>query len=96
MENAPTSPDAAPTSPDADMQAIVRRLARPSRAGGHVIERAAIVAEGSDFRAIEAWILEHGGKGETPPAPVGRGLFAERTTRADPLPTRYLLPAGTV
>jgi hypothetical protein len=82
---------------DIAVRELVIRLSRPSRGGGHVIERAAILAEGSEFRSIEAWILEHGGQGEATPAPVGRGLFVDRAaTRPTPPPTRYLLPAGAL
>ncbi|MCW3007460.1 MAG: hypothetical protein JWP17_2086 [Solirubrobacterales bacterium] len=82
---------------DTEVRELVTRLSRPSRGGGHVIERAAMLAEGSDFRSIEAWILQHGGEAEATPAPIGRGLFVDRAaTRPSPPPTRYLLPAGAL
>jgi hypothetical protein len=77
---------------------IVRRLARPAPAGGHVIERAAVLAEGSNFAVIEAWILEHGGEPEAPgdtSSTIGGGhLFSGRTGRIrdEVVPVRYLLP----
>jgi hypothetical protein len=81
---------------DTAVRELVTRLSRPSRGGGHVIERAAMLAEGSDFRDIEAWVLEHGGQGETVAAPIGGGLFDRATTRPTPPPSRYLLPAGAL
>lgn len=82
---------------DTAVRELVTRLSRPSRGGGHVIERAAILAEGSQFRAIEAWILEHGGEGEATPAKISRGLFVDREgSRPAPPPSRYLLPAGAL
>jgi hypothetical protein len=82
---------------DTAVRELVTRLSRPSRGGGHVIERAAMLAEGSDFRSIEAWILEHGGQGEAVPATISRGLFVDRdANRPAPPPSRYLLPAGAL
>ncbi len=46
---------------DAEIRAIVERLARPAKSGGHTIERAAILAEGANCGAIEAWIVRTGG-----------------------------------
>jgi hypothetical protein len=84
------------TDDDTAVRELVTRLSRPSRGGGHVIERAAMLAEGSDFRSIETWILEHGGQGEATPVPIGGGLFDRATTRPTPPPTRYLLPPGAL
>ncbi|HZV74686.1 MAG TPA: hypothetical protein VFF79_13300 [Conexibacter sp.] len=80
---------------------IVGRLARPTASGGHAIERAAILAEGSDCAAIETWIVSHGGEPQAgADAPRGRGLHAERSNaRATPpgaAPTRYVLPATSL
>lgn len=105
MSDAPTEPDAGTpaaatsTRPELDGAAIrdlVIRLARPTRTGGHVIERAAILAEGSRCGDIEAWIVHHGGEPEMPPVRVGRGLHADRGDRPGGAPTRYLLPAGAL
>jgi hypothetical protein len=65
-----------------------------------VIERAAILAEGTDSEAIIRWILTHDGKPEAagPPAPA-RGLHGTRMggpAAADRPPSRYLLPAGAL
>jgi hypothetical protein len=50
---------------DADaIRSVVTRLARPHRAGGDVIERAAILAEGADAGAVFAWIAAHDGQPE--------------------------------
>ena len=46
------------------IRATVTRLARPRADGGHVIERAAIVAAGGDAATIESWILAHAGQPE--------------------------------
>ena len=86
---------------DAEIRAMLTRLARPKRGGGHVIEGAAIRAEGSDFDAIEAWILAHGGQPEAQvaKAPTG-GLFGDRFTDTDAQrnlgTTRYELPADAL
>lgn len=83
---------------DDSIRAVVRRLSRPAP-GGHVIERVAILAEGSHFDAIEAWILENGGQPEATATPAprgGGGLHADRraaaeTQRAAKI-ARYVLP----
>lgn len=80
---------------------LVRRLARPNASGGAVIERAAILAEGTDFASVIAWIVEHDGKSEASLAPLStQGLHGSRLNspggeqRRPPL--RYVLPAGTL
>jgi hypothetical protein len=55
-----------------------------------------MLAEGSEFRNIEAWVLDHGGQGEAGPTAVGGGLFERASTRPTPPPSRYLLPAGAL
>ena len=87
--------------PAADpIQATVARLSRPHRSGGAVIERAAILAEGADSKAIFAWITAHAGEPEvTAPAAPVRGLYGSgfgggvTTSRG---PARYVLPAGAL
>ncbi len=49
---------------DAAIRGVVDRLARPDGAGGRVIERAAILAAGSDSAAILARIEAHDGRPE--------------------------------
>ena len=84
--------------PDGGVRAAVIRLCRPDGYGGAVIERAAIVAEGTSAAAIEEWILTHGGEPEAPVIAAARpGLYAlrpgtEPLARARP-PRRYVLPA---
>ena len=84
-----------PVAEDA-IRAVVTRLARPHKTGGAVIERAAILAEGSDSTAIIEWIVAHEGTPVALAAPnASRGLHGARdsVTRA---PVQYLLPAGAL
>ena len=48
-------PDVEPTRDD-DISVVVARLSRPTHAGRRVIERAAIMAEGSRSAAILTWL----------------------------------------
>ncbi len=79
---------------------LVLRLSRTDAAGGGTIERAAILAEGSDLAAVEAWILKRGGKPEAAVAAVaGGGLHSSSGRKATPrlsAPLRYVLPAGSL
>lgn len=86
---------------DAAICALLTRLARPDASGGDVIERAAILAAGSDFGEIMKWVIAHGGKAETVAAasPMG-GLHGSRMTdgtgeRSTP-PLRFVLPPGAL
>jgi hypothetical protein len=83
---------------DDEIRAIVVRLARPSASGSHTIERAAILAEGSECAEIEAWIVRRGGEPFVDAAATrGHGLHAERMeVRSSPAtgPSRYVLPAS--
>ncbi len=84
---------------DDAIRTVVRRLSRPRAAGGTVIERAAIIAEGAQSAAIIAWIIAHAGVPEaTVAAEPRRGLHGSRLADrggSQPLtPRRYLLPAG--
>jgi hypothetical protein len=86
---------------DADIHAVVKRLARPHSSGGDVVERAALLASGSDFAALLAWISEHHGVAEAMVSePPRRGLHgplvgisSETDTRT---PLRFVLPAGAL
>jgi hypothetical protein len=83
------------------IHAIVVRLARPIASGAHTIDRAAILAEGSDGAEIEAWIVREGGEPHIDAAPPrGRGLHADREharlSPAGAVPSRYVLPAGAL
>jgi hypothetical protein len=81
--------------------ALLTRLARPDASGGDVIERAAILAAGSDFTEIMAWVLAHGGKPEAmaPVVPTG-GLHGSRVDESGSTeprtPRRFVLPPGAL
>ena len=89
------------TEPDDDaIRTLVRRLSRPHRSGGRVIERAAILAEATDSETILAWIEEHDGRPEDlAPVSAGKGLHSSRLTdnasAARRAPLRYVLPPET-
>lgn len=81
--------------------ALVTRLARPHASGGKVIERAAILAEGSDSPAVLDWIMDHAGQPESAVASASKGgLHGSRITdgagAAPRPPLRFVLPAGTL
>jgi hypothetical protein len=90
--------------PDDGIRACVARLSRPRRGGGRVIERAAIMAEGSNCSAILDWLAAAAWTPEDAPADArrgGAGLYgvgreAQRgRTRPEP-PRRYFSPPGDV
>ena len=86
---------------DDAIRIMVTRLSRPHRSGGHVIERAAILAEGADSAAVLTWIAAHRGEPEDlGPALSGRGLHSGRlhdSGRANPrMPLRYVFPPGAL
>jgi hypothetical protein len=84
---------------DQEIRRLVRRLSRPHRSGGRVIERASLMAEGADFEAVMAWIEAHGGSAEAPaPSRAARGLHSERMAEnaAEQMPLRFVLPADAV
>ena len=86
---------------DEAILALVTRLARPHPSGGKVIERAAILAEGVDFRAVMAWITSHQGLPAVPVASrVSRGLHGARLSGGGVAPSRpplqFVLPAGAL
>jgi hypothetical protein len=86
---------------EAEIRALVKRLARPHSSGGDVVERAALLASGSDFPAAMAWIADHAGVAEAmaPEAPR-RGLHGQRLGLSDGAeprtPLRFVLPAGAL
>jgi hypothetical protein len=86
---------------DDTIRMLVRRLSRPHRSGGKVIERAAILAEGANSAAVLAWITAHDGQPEAlvPVASRG-GLHSARITNSDGMngsaPRRYVLPPGAL
>lgn len=83
---------------DTEIRTLVRRIARRSSTGGYTVERATLVAEGSDVAAIEAWIVRAGGVAESAAPAKGAGLFADRVSEREAsravAPLRYTLPAG--
>lgn len=86
---------------DTEIRAVVTRLCRPHRSGGVVVERAAILAAGGDYRAVMDWILDHDGVAEVvPPAAPRGGLHGARVgyrTESEPgEPGRYIIPAGVL
>jgi hypothetical protein len=82
------------------IRTLVVRLSRADASGGGTIERAAILAEGSDLAAVEAWILKRGGKPEAAAAAVsGRGLHSSISGNSGShaaTPLRYVMPAGSL
>ena len=92
-------PTNAPPTDD-ELRAVVTRLARPHRSGGAVIERAAILAEPGDSRAIFDWITAHAGEPEAAaPAAPPKGLYGSGFgggVTAPRGPARYILPPGTL
>jgi hypothetical protein len=86
---------------DDAIRAVVKRLGRTHPSGGTVIERAAILAEGSLSTDIIAWITAHDGTPETasPVAEAGRGLHAARTSARSAstgATLRFVLPPGAL
>jgi hypothetical protein len=84
---------------DDAIRAVVVRLSRPHASGGDVIERAAILAEGSRSAAILDWITDHDGRAEVAaPAAPAKGLHGTRFSSGGSGgargPARYVLPAG--
>jgi hypothetical protein len=79
---------------------LVKRLARPTRDGGHTIERAALLAEGVDALEVLEWIEKHGGVPEAPSSSgSGRGLHGSRLDgpgHVKARPRRFILPAGAL
>ncbi len=86
---------------ESEIRVLLSRLARPHPSGGQVIERAALLAAGSDFPDLIAWITTHAGEPETAAAP-GRALglhgtrIADGATAGRRAPQRYVLPAGAL
>jgi hypothetical protein len=84
---------------DQKIRDVVVRLSRRHKSGGTVIERAAIVAEGSDSQSIVAWIVAHDGQPEfLVPAVARGGLHGGRLSGggAGGAPRRYVLPPGVL
>jgi hypothetical protein len=87
---------------DDAIKILVTRLARAHPSGGTVIERAAIVAEGTGSADVMTWIVAHGGLPEAAVAQTStrRGLHGLRVdavgTAEARNPSRFVLPAGAL
>jgi hypothetical protein len=86
---------------DDAIRSVVKRLGRAHPSGGTVIERAAVLAEGAEFKAVMAWIVEHGGEPEaTVPRAAKSGLHGSRAgDRGASEPrtaSRFVLPPGAL
>lgn len=73
-----------PASPEQhEIDVVVARLARRQASGCEVIERAAILAEGTRSGAILAWLTSHGWEAEKAPGvPSGGGRGGLHNERA--------------
>lgn len=86
---------------DTAIKSLLARLARPHSSGGDTIERAALLAAGSDLADVIAWIGAHGGEPETRVAATASlGLHGTRISggsqAAHREPQRYVLPSGAL
>jgi len=95
----PTTPGHPRMIDDEHIRDLIAGLARPHRSGGDVVERAAILAAGSDATAIVECIVAHGGAPEAPAAVTPRGGLhgaRQHDNRRVAPPSRYVLPAGAL
>jgi hypothetical protein len=93
------APDVGDAGEDTEIRALVKRLSRPHSSGGVVVERAALLAAGSDLGAVLAWIAEHGGVPEEQAvAPVRSGLHGAPSgiTGGSGNPVRFVFPASAL
>jgi hypothetical protein len=86
---------------DDAIRLLLTRLARAHPSGGMVIERAAIVAEGTGSEEVLRWMLAHGAEPEaTVATPVRRGLHGSDLHATGgsgrSVQSRYILPAGAL
>jgi hypothetical protein len=85
---------------DDAIRELVKRLARPHPSGGEVIERAGILAAGTDSAAVMAWITDHEGVPEAAVTAAPRaGLHGARLgggAAESKAPLRFVLPAGAL
>jgi hypothetical protein len=82
---------------DDEIRVLVSRLSRPHRSGGRVIERAAILAEGTRSTAVLEWLGDHDwtAEAEAPRAAARGGLHGLRDGgRREQMPRRYVSPFG--
>jgi hypothetical protein len=96
----PNARDEQSEGDDDRLRKLVARLARPHASGGATIERATIMASGTDSQAILAWVVAHAEPEDVVPPVAGRGLHSARLSdRAGAVtrkPLRYLLRPGTL
>jgi hypothetical protein len=86
---------------DDAIRLLLRRLARPHPSGGSVVERAAVVAEGTGSDSVLDWMLAHGAQAEAAVVSTAHHGLHEAGRRdsqaARPsAPSRYILPAGAL
>jgi hypothetical protein len=85
---------------DEHIRILLDRISRPHRSGGRVIERATLLAEGADFKAVMTWIEAHGGESEAMPAArTTGGLHSARLSGGsgrEQTPLRFILPAAAL
>jgi hypothetical protein len=86
---------------DTTSRELVKRLARQDRSGARVIERAAILAAGSDSELIVAWILAHRGAARSHDVCRPTGWPPRRTRHGgvltdSPTRRRYVLPSDAL
>jgi len=85
---------------DDAIRTLVTRLARAHPSGGTVVERAAIMAAGTDSEAVMEWIMAHGATPEAAEESTPRhGLHGSRLHAggtAPRAPSRFVLPAGAL
>ncbi|HEV7806956.1 MAG TPA: hypothetical protein VGO80_14125 [Solirubrobacteraceae bacterium] len=84
---------------DDAIRVLVKRLARAHPSGGTVIERAAVIAEGTGAEDVMTWIVAHGGKPEAAvKATASRGIHGVRyeTDPGSRPASRFVLPAGAL
>ncbi len=85
----------------ATIRQLVRRLARSHGPDTVIVEGVAVRAEGSDFDAVEGWILANGGRPEAvakrpPPAGLHGARFGESDALRDLGTVRYVLPSAVL
>lgn len=87
---------------DSEIKTLISRLSRPHPTGGVVIERAALLANGSDFPKLIDWITAHAGRPDAVPVASARGgglhgaRFSGQERNGASAPLRYVLPNGAL
>jgi hypothetical protein len=92
----PEPAEAGNNTEDDAMRTRVKRLARPHRSGGWVIERATLLAAGARFDGAVAWIEAHGGISELPAVPRSQGGLHSPRAAEVRAPLRFVLPDGAL